>query len=311
VRVHVALVVSFEDVRNYFKGDHWKVSEDEDGFSADSEAYEVRLKSKGATYGVEIEASDDPSDSDSKTTDDPVGFITKFLGTGTEADDILKKMSSFPDPTLLSRLLTRTANLVESEVITIQASKRIIRRAIVATFGKSFRAMLAAVVRAAKGQDARADEITKLRKVMKEKGWKVSQHEDDKGHAVLEVDVSGVYTATVKLDSLLWDYTFQVQDMPESKDEGVTDDPIQQFRLFYKDDSTQEAKSELKKKRKSEKEAAPEEGTVPAGKAGRKKVEERKESGKTREQERDETGDTLFAPTNLPPSTGRVPKFPT
>jgi hypothetical protein len=300
--------VSFDDVRNYFKGEHWKVSEGEDGFDADSEAYEVRLKSKGATYDVEIAAADDPSDSDTKVTDDPVEFISKFLGTGTEADDILKKMSSFPDPSLLSRLLIRAANLVESEVLTVQQTKRIIRRGIVATFGRSFRSMLAAVVRAAKGQDVRSDEMTKLQKTMKEKGWKVSQHEDDKGHAVLEVDVSGVYTATIKLDSLLWNYEFQVNEMPESKDSGVTDDPIQQFRLFYKKDSTQDAKSELKKKRGSDKQEKQEEGTKPAGPAGKKKDQERKDSGKTRDQERDETGDTMMAPTQLPPS--RVPDVP-
>lgn len=299
MRSVLSAVVTLPELKNYFKGEHWKLSDVDGGIQGKSEAYDVSVTQKSATFSVEIHATDDPSDSDKAKTDDPVEFITKFLSTGEGADDILKKMSFYADPKFLITLLRRAANFAESGVSTERLT-RMLRRGAALMDGHRLRPMLAAVVWAALENDPHATgEVEKLQKEMKAKGWKVTQDVDDHGRAKLIADVSGIYEASITLDSIVWSYSFEVNDVPESKEDGVTDDPIQKFRLFYKKDSTEDAKKQLKEKKSRKRE----EGTVPAGKAGWKKKEEATAEDSPRSKDNAEAhGDTVFAPTQLPPS---------
>jgi len=299
MRPVLSAVVTLPDLKDYFKGGHWKkISDVDGGIEGKSEAYRISIVQKSATFLVEIHASDDPSDSDTAKTKDPVEFITKFLSTGEGAEDILKKMSFYADPKFMVTLLRRMANLSESGMSPGKVAK-IVRRGAVLMDGHRLRPMLSAVVRSARGDDAHAsDEVEKLQKEMKAKGWKVTQDTDDNGRTKLVVDVSGIYEASITLDSITWDYSFEVNEVPESKEAGETEDPIQQFRLYYKSDSTQEAKKQLKEKIKQKSE---EETVAPAGK-GRKKEETTDVDAPKSKDVPEAHGETMFAPTKLPPS---------
>jgi hypothetical protein len=241
----LSAVVTLPDLKDYFKGDHWKKMSDVDGgIEGKSEAYRISIVQKSAVFLVEIHASDDPSDSETRKTADPVEFITGFLSTGPGSEDILKKMSFYADPKFMVTLLRRMANLAESGMKPRDVAMSV-RRGAALMDGHRFRPMLSAVVRSARGDDAHAsDEVAKMQKEMKAKGWKVTQDEDDKGRMKLVVDVSGIYEASIVLDNIVWEYSFEVNEVPDSREAGETEDPIQQFRLFYKKDSTQDAKKE-------------------------------------------------------------------
>jgi hypothetical protein len=299
MRPILSAVVTLPDLKDYFKGGHWKkISDVDGGIEGKSEAYKISIVQKSATFEVEIHASDDPSDSETKKTKDPVEFITGFLSTGPGSEDILKKMSFYADPRFMVTLLRRMANLAESGMKPGEVAKSV-RRGAALMDGHRFRPMLSAVVRSARGDDAHAsDEVAKLQKEMKAKGWKVTQDEDDKGRMKLVVDVSGIYEASIVLDSITWDYSFEVNEIPDSKEAGETEDPIQQFRLYYKSDSTQEARKQLKEKIKQKSE---EETVAPAGK-GRKKEEETDVDAPKSKDVPGAHEDTVFAPTQLPPS---------
>lgn len=290
-----AAIVSVYDIENYFTGGSWDLSRKEDGsVSATSEAYEVRLQQRPTKFEVKISAVDDPSDSETEVTDDPVKFITKFLSTGTEADDLLKRMSFVADPEFLSSILRRAALMSEVSPDGVSDVKKLLRRAVVAAYGPGIERILTAVVRAVAGQGDDVKEVEKIAKDMRAKGWKVVQDE-----GTLTVDISGIYEAEIRARDTVWDYSFQVRGFEESKEEGTTDDPIQQFRLFYKKDSTQDFKKQLKER--LSKERASEETVKPGGqKSGKGRGEGRKVGD---EPSSDGTSDTIIAPTQLPPSS--------
>lgn len=306
---HIAVVSAFE-IREYFAGDAWKVKENDDGsIDAKSGVYDIRLTPGASKYSVKIWAEDDPSDSAEEVTDQPVKFIADFLSTGASSEDLLKKMSSRSGQWHLPALLRHAAFLLDVNEDP-KAVAKIVRRGMVASFSRGFERLFEAVVRVAAGFVDDSKEVQKVTKEMKEKGWKVTQDTDDQGNPVLQVDVSGIYTAEIRARETTWSYSFQVQDIPESKEEGKTSDPIQQFRLFYKKDSTQDFKKQLKDKRDSSRTDKKEEGTAPAGKASEEKTAPTKRPGapasgkpKVERPDVDATGDTQFAPTRLPPSS--------
>jgi hypothetical protein len=77
---------------------------------------------------------------------------------------------------------------------------------------------------------------------MKSRGWKVKLSTDD-GIPSLLVDVSGVYSATVTIDEMEWKYGFVLKSDPSISATGTTDDPIRDFRKFYKSDEVVEARA--------------------------------------------------------------------
>lgn len=303
-----AAVVSYYDLENYFTGNSWEFKRHDDGkVTAQSEAYDLTLQQRPTKYDVKITAEDDPSDSEEGVTDNPVKFITKFLSTGTEADDLLKKMSFVPDPRYVAVLCRRAALMAEVSP-DMSGVKRMLRRGMVASQGPGLERFLVAVVRAVAGEGDDAREVSKVTKEMKEKGWKVEQKKEDSGRTLLEVDVSGIYRAQIRAKDTVWDYEFQVRGIDESKESGSTDDPIQKFRLFYKKDSTQEYKKQRKEQLSSEDrdEATVDtddtDATVKPGKSPKPQTKKKKPASGGSPSSG--TEDTLLAPTQLPPSGG-------
>lgn len=295
----VSTFVTYHDLEEYFRGGSWEFKRHDDGnLTAQSKVFDLKFFQNPTKYEVSITAVDDEADSKKDVTEDPVKFITKFLETGTEGDDVFKKMSSFPDPRLISFVLRRAATMLESGAMDLRGAAKMVRRAMVVAPGND--RILVAVVRAVAAAGDDESDIRKVTEDMKKKGWQVVQNTDERGNPVVEVDVSGIYTAEIKIKDSSWDYSFKVKGIDESEEHGQTNDPLQQFRVFYKKPSTDDFKKQLKEQKSQEPD--PDATAAPKGKA-----QPKKEAPKTEpppKKDRDEgSEDTQFDLTRLPPSS--------
>jgi hypothetical protein len=252
MRRHIGATVTVDDLTQYFKGkrgigDEWNSRVRDGLFIAECRTYTVELAPKDVMYAVEVSAYDDPSDSDSKVTDDPVEFLVDFLGTGTSGDDFFKKRSSM-QPDDLRDVLVHLSEGIDSGRVGPRKLARVIRRAIIMTDVDAVRRIFAAALRFAESRDEfELKDLAKLKAEMSENGWKASVDEDDRGLPALTVDIGGVYKAKVTIDHILWHYNYDVNGT-NVHDEGVTDDPISAFREFYRSEEVKKAKSEQKQK---------------------------------------------------------------
>lgn len=239
----LAATVTIDDLKLYFKGNNWHMSGLSDSFlEAHSANYDVSITSKSFLYHVSIVANEDSSDSDEKVTDEPLEFIVQFLGEAG-GNDLLKHVST---PESLAHAIRILAARVELNEIGPRKAAAELRRTIMATDAAFVRRAFDVIKRYAAREDIQKEELADLMKGLKTKGWKVSESEMKNGLPELTVDISGIYTARISIDSIAWSYKFSVRDVPGSEWEGVTNDPISDYRQFYKDPATQEAKAQRK-----------------------------------------------------------------
>jgi len=217
-----AKITSPGELEGYFGGDVWRTSEWTDGaFHGETASFKAEILPSDVTYKVSISAVDDPSDSDSFLTDDPARSIADFLGEGFPGgSEYFKKMSS--SPRAFSSALRTAASL---------GSLNLVRR------------ILASIPSVSSRHTASSSSwLEPVESKMKSRGWKVKLSTDD-GIPSLLVDVSGVYSATVTIDEMEWKYGFVLKSDPSISATGTTDDPIRDFRKFYKSDEVVEARA--------------------------------------------------------------------
>ena len=89
-------VVTENDIKLYFRGDDWRLFPHGDELKASGDFAEVNLKPIKTIFNVKIENIDDPVDFEEDETEDPIKFIVKYLQTGTEGDEVFRRMSSCP-----------------------------------------------------------------------------------------------------------------------------------------------------------------------------------------------------------------------
>jgi len=249
MRTHLAATVTIEDLKKFFSGEDWEIKYASPmAFEAKAKSDDVivSLRAKSFMYHVHVEATDDPSDSDDQVTDEPLQFLVEFLETGSEGDEYLKKLSSSPE--LFADGLRLIASGIEQGTFGLSRTGMGLRRALMATDAPFFLFAMETICRYAAGEDIQKEEFDDLKKLMVSKGWKVKESQSDAGLLELVVDVSGIYTAKITVESIMWHYSFEYEGMPESKDEGTVDDPIVAFKKFYKLDSTKDAKAKKPQK---------------------------------------------------------------
>jgi len=266
MRRHTSAVVTPDDIRQYVKGKNKsiRVTDDKDGaVNVESAQFDFSFKPKNFKWHVRIEATDDPSDADEKVTPDPVKFIAGFLGAGVPGGEHFEKMSAGPDE--FSGLLRHLASRVESGSLGPRKLSAMLRRAAVIPNINLLRRIVAAVARTAAGQETSLAEVKKLQEEMKNKGWKVKETETDAGLPELTVDVSGIYEAKIRAESISYAYEMKTLGFPEFDEKGDTEDPISTIRAYAKRDDISTALDEKKKREELETgrtEPAP--GTVPS-----------------------------------------------
>lgn len=196
-------------------------------------------------YDTKIEAVDDPSDSDSASTGDPLKFITEFMSTGI-GDEFISGMA-FTKPSDVTCILRRVAMELSSGPRSPwfrkwhrTAFKRYMRRVVARLFTR----------RVAQSEFEKMG-VKGLKENMEKKGWDVKAV----GEYELKVNIGDVYEANIEMDSILWNYEIVAGD-GEMSDSGSSDWPREQIEAFMKQDEVIEtiraAKKAAKKKKYEE-----------------------------------------------------------
>ena len=278
MRPLVAATVTLEDLKNYFKGtgvrgSTWRATVRDDGtLEARGNYYLVELTPGGSpSFLVKIQAHEDESDKDEAVTDEPMKFLVDFLKTGTAGDEALQKMArtlepayqdGYVPPVVVANLLRAWAIDVEKERIGPRATTRLLRRASLLPDWSENIKLLRNVVRMASRAQIEAKEMQKLADEMTKKGWRVKAGKNDRDLPEITADIAGVYEAKIEIDHMPWKYSFEIHEHPETKAEGITDDPITLFEKYAKTDKVSKAKSDLDSSKSEKAKADVSEGTV-------------------------------------------------
>jgi hypothetical protein len=249
--MRISVVVSMDDVQGYFRGDPWRTAVRDGSFIGWSDTAEVELKPVGPKFKLHVESVDDPSDSEDFVTDKPMKELASFLGHDIPGGEHFEKMSSMT-PSRASRALLALAAMVERCEVGPRALARKLR-----TLSVPFTA-------SSRVADQKQDEenfIARLRSDMEAKGWVVKQEEDDRGLPKLTVDISGIYEATVSVEEVTWEFKFQVTGAPDTLRKGRTNDPIAEYRRYYKDPDIADAARNVKSERRQKTLESQEEAT--------------------------------------------------
>src|SRR5580693_2540261 len=140
MRQFISATVTLDDLKTYFKGEHWRSTLRDDGiFEGRSNSYYVELSPGGSpAFHVRAQAYEDSSDKDEAVTDDPMKFLVDFLKTGSAGDEVLQKMSSmlapafeeeYVPPVVLANILRAWAMDAEEGLIGPRALARVLRHA--------------------------------------------------------------------------------------------------------------------------------------------------------------------------------------
>lgn len=209
-----AAIVTIDDIDKYFSGVAWKSIKTKDFFETKSDKYHVNvfIKPFKILFNLHVEAIDDPSDSTDEVTYKPIDDMAEFLNNG------ISFISSVSPESVISQLKCASVEMASSRHI---AARRL-RRLVVNLSEISKTASLSTL-------HLETDEIKKLKHDMEKKGWKVQESKTEFGMPELSVDISGVYKANISVDSIQYDYTFEVPGFPDSKESGTTNDPIHIF----------------------------------------------------------------------------------
>jgi len=241
MRSRFALVI-MKDIKDYFPPPKWRSEITKDGafFGQDLTDISVKIDAKYVMYNVDVEAEDDPSDSTHKITNKPLDVLTKFLRKGMpgeeDEEETLKQKASI-DPGAYAVMLRRIASDIEHSG---QCSSKLMRRMIILP---NFD-LLHSIVKhyaAANPADFRMEEriLINLQTEAKQKGWKFEITNDEP--PVLHM-VTHDFDVTIGVDSIMYDYEFELDGYPKSKEKGKTKDPIHEFEQWrFHSDKFQEA----------------------------------------------------------------------
>lgn len=256
-------VVTIQDLKAYFSGEKWRMEELTDSaITVHSPYYDVKVSAKSFQFRVKIAAEDDPTDSEEKVTSDPLSFLEKFLSAG--AGGSYSQVAS--SPKAFSRAISVLASKIERGEVSKQDCLKKLRRLMISSSAPVIEKMISFICRCAAEQDIEKEELMDMMKSMKSKGWDVSESEDTRtGLPIISVDISGIYTAAISIDSIAWTYRFEVRGYPESAHEGESADPRDEFRKFFRDPKVEEFWT----KAKADSESSREQDTV----APKKKVD--------------------------------------
>jgi hypothetical protein len=210
-----------DDVRTYFKGKSWPSTEvNGDQFHGVSIwNFRVDFVQNDPEYKIEIISPEDPEDSDSFTTRDPISDIKKFLSKGMSDTEWLKAAS---DVNYFSDILRRLANSIEkSHHPSIRKVSRLLRRISLIDVGSRIARSM-------------SDDLESLYQQMEKEGWKVKEKIDGESH-FLHVDVGdGLYEITIVPSSIQWKYNIEFIGNDDLTISGVTDDPISEYDNWTK-----------------------------------------------------------------------------
>lgn len=261
MRTITAAVVTWDDLKTYFKGSVFKrLDVRDDRMSGSSVNFSFDIEPKEVLFEYKVQAVDDPSDSEDGVSADPMKDIAKFLGHDIAGGEFFEKRAFSPDAT--SAALRAAASELEASRSRSHALLALRRASVMPILASALRAVRTHALRLAMSSK---EEFEKLKDRIESKGWDVKQGEDSVGNPTLKIDIGDVYTAEIAVDSILYDYTFQFTDRPDLTKSGTTKDPIEEFRVYYTSEEVKEARSEARQKPRPDESPLSFQETVPAG----------------------------------------------
>lgn len=250
----VAAIVSWEDLKTYFKPPIWvDTNFSDDKFEGRSKYYSVTLEPESVLFDYEIFAVDDELDKEQGISDDPVSEIVKFLGQGLPGSEFFEQRASGPE--YVSDVLRKLSiSLVRERRSSIQVAQTLRKISIMPRIASLETQLRSSVLRLAMSADKAFDD---LEKKMESKGWDISKGEAPNGLPEIKVNISDIYNAKISVDSISYSYIFQFKDRNDLTKEGTTTDPIEEFQKFYRSEEIEDAKQGDKEKEFVESETVP------------------------------------------------------
>jgi hypothetical protein len=222
-----------EDLSNFFKGEVWKLTDIRNSeLNARATQAIVNIEESETQFNVKIQAIDDPLDSEEVTTSKPLKAIVDFLGEGLPGAEYYEQMAS--SPRAFASYLNLLAYRIDKQNIDKQTLTELLRRASIALNHKLLHRVVVAMTTKLARENVEQKEMGKLLSEMKKKGWKVEESEDDRGEPQLTVNISDIYEVVISIESILYDYIFQIPDHPDLTEDGITDDPIREFQNYVR-----------------------------------------------------------------------------
>jgi hypothetical protein len=277
-----------DDLEKYFRGDVWKEKTiTETNVDAKTDNYSVNLEQSDVQYYWTIESMDDPSDAADGVSPEPTKEIVEFLSENLPGAEFFTQMAS--KPRQISLILRRLASDINkgaalSEVISM------LKRIGASLNYAEVKNQIHQILRIAVDNSIEEEEINKLKKKLKDKGWDVILSETEFGAPKLEVNIGDIYKASIEVESVLYDYEFGFKGRPDLTEKGSTNDPIQAFKSYYRNPVVEEAWQEAK----HEESRIREQETAPSGK--KKETEQKTIPSKKREEWLDEKEMSLNIP---------------
>ncbi len=237
--LRVSALVQLGEVRSYFSGKPFEGKWDGDSFTGSVSTVDLKIEATGRTYEVKVESVDDPEDADEVSTSEPLKAIAEFLGRDIPGGEHFERMSSVP--AFFAHSIAMAAELVGAGAVGREAAIRMLRRM------SSWRPT------ADSAPSRPGTDLSELEKDAKKKGWKALLKKDSTGDDVLEIDVSGIYRATVVLGSIVYSYDYVVRGEEQVRESGTTDDPIREYEKWAQQDEVREAFRRSRSKRSEKK----------------------------------------------------------
>lgn len=203
-----------------------------DGIMAENRVYHLKIEIEDVWFNVDIEAYDDPLDSENEITDDPAKALAKFFSSEVPGGEFFDRMSFAPQD--MSRRLKFVASRIGSGKVSAANAARQIKRLIaccghdVTELGKIASHLLR--LRIANSELRTVDRrIFEILARLRELGWDALESKTKTGAPAVKVNIGDRYEATISVNNINYVCEFYVIGFPETKVRLETDDPLQKL----------------------------------------------------------------------------------
>lgn len=234
-------IVSPDKIRWYFTGKDWASDTIGNIFEATNKSTgeSVKIEVVKTLFHVEIEMIDDPIDSDSFYTYEPIKDIIKFIKSNVPHADLLE---SSLGPELIASMLRRLSSLIEYDKLKISKISRTLKFIVSSLSSDNFSTI---------EEDWIGSELSLLKKKMKNKNWVVKETNSKSGLPQLEVEILNICKAVITVPELIYNCTFSVVGYDNSIEDVETDDPIRSYKTYVSNEEILNILSDYKAKKQT------------------------------------------------------------
>lgn len=215
------------------------------GVIAESPIKYIEVNPHKVMYRWNVEAIDDPSDSDEGVSDRPTEDIIKFIKAGIPGgEETFKHLAS--NPVMVAQVLRRIAGAYVGK-LRLACLRRVLVAVEDLTVGAGFSEYV----------QVQARNVNELKKTMEAKGWDVLDSKIDE-IPILEFNISDQFSGSIRTHTIEYKYEFEVKGYPLTQSIGISNNPARELKLWEKSSEVEEATEEAKSNQKTQGPKAPE-----------------------------------------------------